>query len=295
VLLYYWIRWRGLRGRQRVSGDNWIGEYGAGGEIFHGHHSVHVSLLSLCAYSYSSRHQVPTRMVFLNKLDRPGASLHSSFRAILSHKLHPKPMLLTLPIASFATARYDTGEPGIEGILDLVNWEVWKWSNGGISRIQLPKSAKELLDDTSVFPASHPLKEHLLEARSSLVDNLSLLSPSLFSDFDALPPSPSPYLSLPSSSIMSSLRELTLRKEILPVLSGSALKHVGTELLMNYIGELLASPVDIVAPDAKDVTSPGEVQMLAWKVGWDKRKGWMTFVRIYQGGAGCASCSNVRF
>jgi len=78
------------------------------------------------------------------------------------------------------------------------------------------------------------------------------------------------------------------------VLCGAALKHVGTELLMNYIGELLASPQDVghtaqkalieasKAP-TRAIQKAGEVQMLAWKVSWDKKKGWMTFVRVYSG------------
>ena len=39
--------------------------------------------------------------MFLNKLDRAGASFHSSVLSLLAHRLHPKPMVLTLPIASF--------------------------------------------------------------------------------------------------------------------------------------------------------------------------------------------------
>ncbi len=76
------------------------------------------------------------------------------------------------------------------------------------------------------------------------------------------------------------MRAATLRNDILPVLCGSAFKHVDTELLMDYVGALLPSPVDVIekVPSAK-----APLRVLAWKVSWDKRKGWMTFVRVYSG------------
>ncbi|KAG8891138.1 Ribosome-releasing factor 2, mitochondrial, partial [Tulasnella sp. 403] len=252
------------------------------------------------------RHSVPTRMIFLNKLDRPGASVYSSVHSILNHRLHPNPVLLTLPVASFDTRRYRTGEPGIEGIVDLVNWEVWRWRPSrestfaaaeAVERTPLPTTV-EALESTDIFPTDHPIVPHLLEARAGLIDNLSVLSPELMDEFVGLPETPSPYLSLPSQTLLSALRKLTIGKEVLPVLCGAALKHVGTEILMNYVGELLASPIDVDQlsshgstqlvdpskhPQKTAIRKEEPLQMLAWKVSWDKRKGWMTFVRIYSG------------
>ncbi|KAG2130273.1 hypothetical protein DEU56DRAFT_914903 [Suillus clintonianus] len=49
---------------------------------------------------------------------------------------------------------------------------------------------------------------------------------------------------------------------------------------MNYVGKLLASPMDVrLASESAD----GSLCLLAWKVSWDKRKGWMTFVCVYSG------------
>ncbi|KDQ20716.1 hypothetical protein BOTBODRAFT_101128 [Botryobasidium botryosum FD-172 SS1] len=226
------------------------------------------------------RHKVPTRLIFMNKLDRPGASLRSSILSALSHRLHPNPALLTLPVASFDPEGYAHAEPGIQGVVDLVKWEIWKFEDGESTRIQLPNS-EEALKNTDILPENHPLLPHLLPARIALIDNLSNYSPDLLSSIMDLPAEPSPYLALPPSAIISSLRELTLKKEILPILCGSALRHVGTEILMDYVGALLANPLD-VAESNLPVTASG-VQLLAWKVMWDKRKGWMTFVRVYSG------------
>ena len=236
----------------------------------------------------SSRHDVPTRLMFINKLDRPGASVQDSLLSLLSHRLHPTPVLIALPVASFNPETYLRGEPGIRGVLDLAKWEVWKWESGSkdATRHPLPTSQVDLLNN-SIFPPGHPLLNHLVAARTEFIDSIALLSPDFLSEIveddsnagDA-------YLRVPSSAILSSLRELTLQKKILPVFCGSALKHVGTELLMDYVGELLASPADVDKlgeSTAAISKKQGLVQLLAWKVGWDRRKGWMTFVRIYSG------------
>jgi len=241
-----------------------------------------------CLIMPSSRHNVPTRLMFINKLDRPGASVQDSLLSLLSHRLHRTPILAALPVASFNPETYSRGEPGIEGVVDLAKWEVWKWGSGSkdATRHPLPISQNEL-QNNSIFPPGHPLVDHLVVARTGFIDSIALLSPDLLSEIveddsnagDA-------YLRIPSPAILSSLRELTLQKEILPVFCGSAQKHVGTELLMDYVGELLASPADVDKLGQPTVTiskKPGLVQLLAWKVGWDKRKGWMTFVRIYAG------------
>ena len=202
--------------------------------------------------------------------------------SVLANRLHPRPMALTLPIASFDPNDYARAEPGIQGLVDLVNWEVWKYDTEGPPAVHaLPRTQTEL-EQCDLFPSSHPLVPHLLPARVSLLDNLAQVSESLFETLLDLPEDPSSYLSLQSSDILPELRAATLRNDILPVLCGSAFKHVGTELLMNYVGELLPSPVD-VEPNPKAIAPNAPLRMLAWKVGWDKRKGWMTFVRVYSG------------
>jgi elongation factor G len=273
---------RGWRPKRKVFGNSWTGELS----------EYNIDNLSSSETEHlimpSSRHNVPTRLMFINKLDRPGASVRDSILSLLSHRLHPTPILIALPIASLNPETYSRGEPGIEGVVDLAKWEVWKWESGtkDATRHPLPTSQNEL-QNQNVFPPEHPLLDHLVAARTEFIDSIALLSPDLLSEIveedsytgDA-------YLRVPSSVILSSLRELTLQKKVLPVFCGSALNHIGTELLMDYVGELLASPTDVDRlgpPSAAIQKKPGLVQLLAWKVGWDKRKGWMTFVRIYAG------------
>ncbi|KAL4255671.1 Tr-type G domain-containing protein [Pleurotus pulmonarius] len=225
------------------------------------------------------RYGVPTRMIFLNKLDRPGASFRSSIQSLLAHGLHPRPTALTLPIASFNPRAYSQAEPGIEGIIDLVKWEMWKWdAEGNFDVSTLPRDP-EGLATSNIFPEDHPVLDAVLPARTQLLESLSMHSEELM---DTLLSSEgdSSYLSLDSSDIIPHLRSATLKNEILPVFCGSAMKHIGTDLLMDYMGELLACPLDI-KHEAQVRNTP--TQLLAWKVAWDKRQGWMTFVRVYSG------------
>ncbi|KDQ64605.1 hypothetical protein JAAARDRAFT_187921 [Jaapia argillacea MUCL 33604] len=226
------------------------------------------------------RYGVPTRIMFLNKLDRPGASFRSSVLSLLSHRLHAKPTPLILPIASFESNDYSRGEPGVQGLVDLVKWEIWKWdSEGQPSRHSLPRKVDEL-GRLEILPASHPIIPHLVEARTSLLENISMFSEDFMESLLALPSDPSAYLTVETASIMPHLRALTLRNEILPVLCGAAAKGIGTDLVLDYAGELLASPLD-VPHDIQSSNAP--LRMLAWKVSWDKRRGWLTFVRVYSG------------
>ncbi|KAH9943497.1 P-loop containing nucleoside triphosphate hydrolase protein [Epithele typhae] len=228
------------------------------------------------------RYDVKSRILFLNKLDRAGASFRTSVLSVLANRLHPRPMALTLPVASFNPEDYARAEPGIRGIVDLVKWEVWKYDSEGVSSVHPLPRIQEELEASELFPPTHPLIPHLLPARIALLDNLAQVSEEMFETLLSLPEDPSSYLSLSASQILPHLRAATLRNEVLPVICGSAFRHVGTELLMNYVGELLPSPAD-VEKNNKISSSNAPLRALAWKVGWDQRKGWMTFVRVYSG------------
>ncbi len=190
------------------------------------------------------------------------------------------PVALTLPVASFDPQDYSRGEPGIQGIVDLVKWELWRWSlNSSWSRHTLPTSEEEI-KESQLLPTTHPLISHLIPARTALLDGLAMFSSEFMEQLLELPPHPSSYLSISPSTIFPFLRSATLKSDILPVLCGSAIKHIGTESIMDYAGELLASPLDV---SHEGGTSQNPVRLLAWKVSWDRRRGWMTFVRVYSG------------
>lgn len=225
-----------------------------------------------------ARYKVPARMLFLNKLDRPGASACSSVASVLANRLHHCPLTIALPVASFNPDNYKIAEPGLQGIVDLVKWEVWKWSGEDKpERILLPRSANFGTSDG--LPSGHPLLEEIAKARTTVLDTLSMYSDELMDQVLSSSQDVPAYLDVNTETVVSALRAATLRSQVLPVLCGSALSHIGTELALNYAGELLPSPNDVALVPNND----GHVQLLAWKVTWDTRGGWMTFVRVYSG------------
>ncbi|KXN86426.1 Ribosome-releasing factor 2, mitochondrial [Leucoagaricus sp. SymC.cos] len=224
------------------------------------------------------RYGVAGKLIFLNKMDRPGASFKAALSSILLNRLHPQPLPLTLPIASFSPFAYRQAEPGIQGLVDLVKWELWRWNEEGNPSVEaLPRTTAAL---GSMFEPSHPLPAHLSDARTEFLDNLSMHSEELMETLLALPSSPDAYLGVDSTQILPHLRQASIQNAIVPIVCGSALRHIGTELVLDYACELFPSPLDV--PHDPQKTNP-PLRLLAWKVNWDPRRGWMTFVRVYSG------------
>lgn len=218
--------------------------------------------------------------MFLNKLDRPGASFRTSLQSLLKNRLHHNPMPLTLPIASFDPKHYVDGEPGINGLIDIARWTLWKWDEDGVpTSHHLPREVGQL-DKTDLLHPSHPLIPHLAPARAALLENLSMVSDGFMDHLLSIAGDASSYLQIDDAMVIEHLRQASLTDQILPVLCGSAMRNIGTDLVMDYIGELFPSPLD-VPHDAQTTNSP--LKMLAWKVTWDEKRGWMTFVRVYSG------------
>ncbi|KAF9247312.1 P-loop containing nucleoside triphosphate hydrolase protein [Melanogaster broomeanus] len=214
-----------------------------------------------------SRYDVATRIVFMNKLDRAGASFRSSLSSLLTHKLHANPLAITLPVASMNPENYARAEPGVEGLVDLVKWELWKWTENGDHSVHSLPLAVDTAGFSDIFPNGHPIIPHLIPARTALLENLAMFSEDLMEQLLGLPSVPSSYLHVKSKDIMPHLRKATLQNQVLPVLCGSAFKSIGTELVMDYAGSLLASPLDVCL-QTESVNAPLR---------------WMTFVRVYSG------------
>lgn len=236
-----------------------------------------------------SRYEVTSRLVFVNKLDRAGASFRASLLSLIAHGLHSNPLAITLPIASMKPGDYARAEPGIVGLVDLVKWQLWEWTVDGECRNHSLPLSLDTADLLRILPKEHPIIPHLIPARVALLENLAMYSEELMDKLLALPSEPSYYLQIQPQDIIPHLRRATLGNQVLPVLCGSALEGIGTEVIMDYVGELLPSPLD-VRMDDENVNGP--LRLLAWKVAWDQRKGWMTFVRVY---SGCLRSQSVLF
>lgn len=233
--------------------------------------------------TFHPRYGVPSRLIFMNKLDRPGASFKASLLSLITHGLHANPVAITLPVASMRPNDYARAEPGIAGLVDLVRWQLWEWTLDGEHKIHPLPLSPDPTELSSVFPSEHPIIPHIFSARTALLENLAMFSEGLMEQLLALPSNSSSYLDIQPQEIIQHLRKATLQNQVLPVLCGSAMKSIGTELVMDYVGDLLASPLDV---RIEDETVNGPLRLMAWKVVWDQRRGWMTFVRVYSGMCG---------
>jgi len=205
----------------------------------------------------ADRHRVP-RLVFVNKLDRPGADLERCV-AQLRERLGARPVLLNWPI-------FD-GEQ-LVGVIDLVEQRALYW-----------QSADGAAYQTRALPA--PLSDNLRQARQHMLEVCADEDPALL---EAIVHE----RELAPAAIRAALRQATVRAHIVPVLCGSAYKNRGIQPLLDAMVAFLPSPLD--RGPVADVTSgatraPSRSEPLAalgFKVVFDDH-GQLTFVRVYSG------------
>ena len=190
----------------------------------------------------ADRHHVP-RLVFVNKLDRPGADFARCLRDVRT-RLRAQPIAVTMPL-------YDGDE--LVGVTDLVEQRELRWSGDGPSA---PVVTPAVLSDNLLVA-----RERLLEACAEHSDDV----------LEAIAYG----REVPAQALWQALRVGTLRGQIVPVLAGSAYHHRGVEPLLDAVVALLPSPRDRGETD-------GELAALGFKVVFDEH-GQLTFVRVYRG------------
>jgi len=205
------------------------------------------------------------RIGFVNKMDRAGADFLMVCGQV-KEMLGTKAVPLQLPIGA---------EEGFRGVVDLVENKaiVWNEADQGMTfeEIEIPG---DMVDDVAEY------REGLLEAIAEYDD--SLLE-KFFEDPD----------SITKDEILAALRQATINLDFVPMMCGSAFKNKGVQTLLDYVMELLPSPVDresIVGtnPDTEEETSrkpspEDPFAALAFKIATDPFVGRLCFVRSYSG------------
>ena len=212
----------------------------------------------------ANNYNVP-RIGFVNKMDRSGADflkVVGQVREMLGSHAVP----LQLPIGS---------EDTFKGVVDLINNRgiVWNEEDKGMTFTEVP-IPDELLEETAVW------REKLLEAVADYDDTLM---EKFFDDPD----------SITEREILDALRAATLDAKIVPMVCGSSFKNKGVQTMLDYVMELLPSPLDVEAieginpkteapvsrkPDVKEPFSA-----LAFKIATDPFVGRLCFIRVYSG------------
>ncbi|MDJ0725295.1 MAG: elongation factor G [Prochloraceae cyanobacterium] len=207
------------------------------------------------------RYRVP-RIAFINKMDREGANPFAVVKE-LKEKLGLNPVLLQYPIAVAGN---------FIGIIDLIAMEANYFAGEkGENRISKP--------------IPEQLKNQAEKAREDLLDRISLLSEEITEKLIEGE-------RVSQQLILAALRQGTLKREITPVLMGSAYKNKGVQNLLDGVVNYLPSPLEKELATAVDISSSETVKIypqvedplvaLAFKL-TDDEFGQLTYTRIYAG------------
>ncbi|HWU88644.1 MAG TPA: elongation factor G, partial [Kofleriaceae bacterium] len=199
----------------------------------------------------ADHHRVP-RLVFVNKLDRPGADFARCVRDV-ERRLGARPLPITTPI-------FDADQ--VIGVVDLVGMRAWRWPGDG---------------STPTTPVVTPaeLSDNLRPARDALLEACADADPEILSAVvDGR--------DVPAEALWRALRRATIAGAIVPVLAGAAYKHRGVEPLLDAVVALLPSPRDRGEVAGRAPSAAAPLAALGFKVVFDDY-GQLTFVRVYSG------------
>lgn len=207
------------------------------------------------------RYGVP-RLAFINKLDRVGADPARVIRD-LEEKLGIEAVPLQLPIGL---------EKEHAGVIDLVTREALSFEGDGGQHVR-----------GGPIPAA--LVEQAAHARQGLLDTLSLYDDELMEMLleDRAPD---------AERLHAIIRRLTIARDIVPVLMGSAFRNKGVQPLLDAVVRYLPSPLDVVyyardndneGAEAAITADPDAPPVaMAFKL-VDESFGQLTYLRVYQG------------
>ena len=206
-----------------------------------------------------------SRIGFVNKMDRQGADFLNVCRQV-KEMLGSNAVPLQLPIGS---------EETFKGVVDLVNFRgiVWNEEDKGMTFSEVP-IPEDMMEEATQY------REQLLEAIAEFDDQLM---EKYFDDPN----------SISEAEIIKALRDATVAMKIVPMLCGSAFKNKGVQTMLDYVMELLPSPLDQEAITGTDPYTEKEItrkpsedepfSALAFKIATDPFVGRLCFTRVYSG------------
>ncbi|CAR28346.1 ZYRO0F01892p [Zygosaccharomyces rouxii] len=222
------------------------------------------------------------KICFINKMDREGAGYSRTVKELIT-KMRTKVALINMPLFKYDTK---TQTNSFEGVIDLVNQKVLKWSAQDPDHVEVIEAIE----------AASEIKEQFLQGRESLVEALGEFDESLVEYF--LDQAEGDYLKIPANLLNQSIRQATLHQHLTPVLCGASFKNIGVQPLLDAVVDYLPSPLDARIPEVNHdhlpMSQDPKVGVLingnknlcvafAFKVITDPIRGTMIFIRVYSG------------
>jgi elongation factor G len=211
----------------------------------------------------ADKYNVP-RIAFINKVDRVGADFYNAVQ-MMKDRLKANAVPINLPIGQ--------GDMFV-GVIDLIqfNARMYHDETFGATYDEIP-IPQDLMEIASQY------RTQMLEAVSDVDDTL------LEKYLEGKEISP--------EEILSVLRQATIDLKIIPVLCGSAFKNKGVQKLLDYVVDLLPSPIDFKEIEAhhigindsitRKIDEKEKFVALAFKIMNDPYVGKLCFFRVYTG------------
>ncbi len=212
-------------------------------------------------WGYADEAKVP-RICFINKMDRLGADFEKSYKSILE-RLSKKAVRVQLPWG---------GEENFKGVIDLVKMKAYTFTGEMgtlITEVEIPD---ELRADAEKYHAE--LVEKVVEHDDTLMEAF------LGGEMPTL------------EDLKKTLRKAVLANQLFPVFTGSALKNIGVQLVLDGVVDYLPAPTDLADVKGTNPDSGEEetrkhsddepLSALAFKV-QDDKFGQLAFFRVYSG------------
>lgn len=210
----------------------------------------------------AEKYQVP-RMCFVNKIDKEGADFYRALESIWN-RLTPHAVAIQLPI----------GERGeFQGVVDLMKMKAFTFEGEKGEKVVEGEIPAELVEKAKEW------REKLVEKISEQDDTLT-----------------EKYLNgeeISVADLKRVLRKAVIETKVIPVMTGTALRNKGVQLVLDAVVDYLPSPADILP--VKGINPDKEVEeerkalddepfsALAFKVATDPFVGQVTFFRVYSG------------
>ncbi|HMV07323.1 MAG TPA: elongation factor G [Cyclobacteriaceae bacterium] len=205
------------------------------------------------------------RIGFVNKMDRSGADFLGVCKQV-KEQLGSNAVALQLPIGA---------EDNFRGVVDLINNRgiIWNESDKGMTY--------------QVVPIPEDMVAEAAEYREKLLEAVAEYDETLIEKFFEDPNS------ISEAEILTALRKATIDMKIVPMMCGSSFKNKGVQTMLDYVMELLPSPLDkdVIIGTNPDTEAEVEIRPnesepfvgLAFKIATDPFVGRLCFVRAYSG------------
>jgi len=213
-------------------------------------------------WRYADEAGVP-RICYINKMDRTGASFERSFESILK-RLSPKAVRYQLPWGS---------EDNLQGVIDLLEMKAYTFTGEmgmTVTPVEIPA---EYVEDAKKY--HDELVERIVSTDDALMERFFGGEEIAFDELKA------------------AMRRAVINNLIFPVMTGSSLKNIGVQRVLDAVVDYLPSPVDLPPvkgtnpkTDAEEFRNADDAEpfcALAFKLQTDPFVGALTFFRVYSG------------